>query len=123
MAQGYLQKFLSGKANIYSAGIETHGINPGAIKTMAYDGIDISHHTSNNVTEYTNIDFHYIITVCNHANKNLSVITSKNATRLHRNFSDPSKVVGTVEEISEAFVKTRHEIMNYCLHFVSKYLY
>ena len=89
---------------------------------MAYDGIDISHHTSNSVTEYTNIDFDYIITVCDHINKNCPFIPSKNVTRLHRNFSDPSKVVGTKEQISETFVKTRHEIKNYYLHFVSKYL-
>jgi len=122
MAHGFLEKFTAGKATIYSAGIETHGLNPGAVKTMADDGIDISQHTSNNVTEYAKIDFDYIITVCDHANENCPFIPSKNAVRLHPNFSDPSKVVGTKEEISEAFVKTREEIKNYCLDFTSKYL-
>ena len=122
MAHGYLEKLAKGKAIVYSAGIETHGLNPGAIKTMADDGIDISSHTSNNVTEYASVDFEYIITVCDHANENCPFIPSKNAVRLHHNFSDPSKVVGTKEEISEAFVKTRQEIKNYCLNFVSKYL-
>ena len=122
MAHGYLEKLVKGKAIVYSAGIETHGLNPGAVKTMSDDGIDISQHTSNNVTEYASVDFDYIITVCDHANENCPFIPSKNAVRLHHNFSDPSKVVGTKEEISKAFIRTRNEIKAYCLHFVKKNL-
>jgi arsenate reductase len=119
MAQGYLEKFSEGKATIYSAGIETHGLNPGAVKSMADDGIDISHHTSNHVDEYAQVDFDFIITVCDHANENCPFIPSKNALRLHHNFSDPSKVVGSQEDISEAFIKTREEIKGYCAQFVT----
>ena len=122
MAHGYLEKFTVGKANIYSAGIETHGLNPGAIKTMADDAIDISHHTSNQVNEYDAIDFDFIITVCDHANENCPYIPSKKAVRLHHNFSDPSKVDGSNEEISSAFVQTREAIKSYCTDFVAKYL-
>jgi len=122
MVQGYLEKFSEGKATIYSAGIETHGLNPGAVKTMADDGIDISHHTSNHVDEYAQIDFDFIITVCDHANENCPFIPSKNALRLHHNFSDPSKVVGSQEDISEAFIKTREEIERYCAQFVKNNL-
>ena len=53
IAHGYLKTFASDKANVYSAGVETHGVNPRAIATMKEDGIDISDHTSNNVLEYT----------------------------------------------------------------------
>ncbi|MFN9942435.1 MAG: arsenate reductase ArsC, partial [bacterium] len=49
MAHGYLQHFGGNKVTVYSAGVETHGVNPKAIETMKNDGIDISHHTSNNV--------------------------------------------------------------------------
>jgi arsenate reductase (thioredoxin) len=122
MAQGYLEHFVNGKANIYSAGIETHGLNPGAVKAMAEDGVDISHHTSNNIDEYTTVAFDYIITVCDHANENCPFIPSKNAIRLHHNFSDPSKIKGTEKEISEAFKKTREEIKTYCQNFISKNL-
>ena len=52
IAEGYLRFFGKDKANIYSAGIETHGVNPKAIATMLEDGIDISNHTSNNILEY-----------------------------------------------------------------------
>lgn len=119
MAHGYLKKFAEGRATIYSAGIETHGLNPGAVKTMTDDGIDISHYTSNLVDDYASIEFDFIITVCDHALENCPFIPSKNAVRLHHNFSDPSKVKGSDQEISEAFIKTREEIKNYCKDFAN----
>ncbi|MCK8480222.1 arsenate reductase ArsC [Psychroserpens algicola] len=122
MAHGYLNLFTNGKASVYSAGIETHGLNPGAVAIMKEDGIDISNHTSNHVDEYTAIDFDYIITVCDHANENCPFIPSKNALRLHHNFYDPSKVIGTDEEKHEAFFKARNEIKAYCENFANTYL-
>lgn len=67
IAEGYLRHFANGKAEIYSAGIETHGVNPRAVATMKEDGLDISKHTSNNIDEYKNIDFDFVITVCDKA--------------------------------------------------------
>ena len=57
IAHGYFDKFSNNKCVIYSAGIETHGLNPNAVQTMLRDTIDISRHTSNNVNEYININF------------------------------------------------------------------
>ena len=122
MAHGYLNHFLdNSKATVYSAGIETHGLNPGALAIMKEDGISINHHTSNHVDEYANVDFDYIITVCDHANENCPYIPSKNALRLHHNFFDPSKVVGTDEEKHAAFLKAREEIKGYFKEFVETY--
>ncbi|MGI8582254.1 MAG: arsenate reductase ArsC [Chitinophagaceae bacterium] len=59
IAEGYLKYFAKDKAEVYSAGIETHGVNPKAIAVMKEDGIDISKHTSNNINEYRHIDFDY----------------------------------------------------------------
>jgi len=67
IADGYLKHFAQGKANVYSAGVETHGVNPKAIATMKADGIDIANNTSNNVLEYKDIPFDFIITVCDNA--------------------------------------------------------
>lgn len=121
MAQGYLVHLTKGKANIYSAGIETHGLNPSAVAIMKEDGIDISNHTSNHVDEYADVDFDFIITVCDHANENCPFIPSKNAMRLHHNFFDPSKVVGSDEEKQVAFEKARDEIKSYCERFAKIY--
>jgi arsenate reductase len=57
LAEGYLRYFAGDKAAIYSAGIETHGVNPKAVQVMAEDHIDISSHTSNHVDEYLSIPF------------------------------------------------------------------
>ncbi len=67
IAEGYLKSFSGDKAEIYSAGIETHGVNSRAIQSMKEDGIDISHHTSNNIDEYRNIDFDFVINVWDNA--------------------------------------------------------
>ena len=112
----------SNVATVYSAGIETHGINPGAAATMAKDGIDITGHTSNNVTEYDGISWDFIITVCDHAYENCPFIAAPNAMRLHHNFYDPSKFVGNAEDTEAAFAKARDEIKRYCEEFVKECL-
>ena len=120
MAHGYLKLMTKDKANIYSAGIETHGLNPGAVLIMNDDDINITTHTSNHVDEYLGVDFDYILTVCDHAKENCPIFPSKNAMRLHHNFFDPSKVEGTSEEKYKAFLKARNEIKAYCEAFVEK---
>jgi arsenate reductase len=119
IAHGYLEYFTKGKSTIYSAGIETHGVNPKAIATMKEDGIDISHHTSNNLKEYLHIAFDYIITVCDNANENCPYFPGK-AQRVHQNFTDPAKAIGTTEEVMQVFAKVRNEIKAYCKEFAEK---
>ncbi len=60
LAEGYLRHFAGERAEVYSAGVETHGVNPRAIATMKEDGIDISNHTSNHIDEYAGIDFDFV---------------------------------------------------------------
>lgn len=116
IAEGYLRHFANGKAEIYSAGIETHGVNPYAIVTMQEDGIDISKHTSNNITDYSHINFDYIITVCDNAKENCPYFPGK-AKRFHYNFPDPAKVKGTPEQIAVEFRAVRKLIKSYCQAF------
>ena len=121
IADGYLKKYANGKANIYSAGVETHGVNPKAIATMKEDGIDISGHTSNNVLEYIDIPFDYIITVCDNAKERCPYFPS-NAIKFHYNFPDPAKATGTEAEINKSFASTRDLIKQYCDDFVQQHL-
>ena len=90
IADGYLKAFSPKGTTSYSAGVETHGVNPKAIETMQKDGVDISKNTSNNVNEYGDIDFDYIITVCDNAQERCPYFPS-NAVRFHKNFPDPAK--------------------------------
>ncbi len=121
MAHGYLNKFKKCKAEIYSAGIETHGVNQKAIEIMKLDGIDIRHHTSNNVNEYATVDFDYIITVCDNAKESCSHFPST-ALQFHYNFNDPAKVKGTEEEIQQEFIEVRDTIKQYIERFCKMYL-
>lgn len=121
IAEGYLVHFAGEKAEIYSAGVETHGVNPRAIATMAEEGIDISGHTSNNVSEYADIPFDYVITVCDNARERCPYFPTE-ATKIHHNFPDPARATGTEEEIREAFRETRDQIREFARRFVSDYL-
>lgn len=117
LAEGYLRHFAGDKANVYSAGVETHGLNPRAIATMKEDGIDISGHTSNNILEYTGVEFDYVITVCDNAKERCPYFPS-NAQKFHYNFPDPAKATGTEAEIEKAFNEGRDMIKVYCINFV-----
>lgn len=117
IADGYLKHFAGDKAIVYSAGVETHGVNPRAIATMKADGIDISGNTSNNITEYAGIDFDFVITVCDNAKERCPFFPS-NAQKFHYNFPDPAKAQGTDLEIEEAFESVRNLIKQYCADFV-----
>jgi arsenate reductase len=117
IAEGYLRYFAGDKAAVYSAGIETHGVNPKAIATMKEDGIDISMHTSNNISEYATINFDFIITVCDNAKERCPYFPS-NAIKFHHNFPDPAKTVGTEAEIKQSFSNVRDMIKKYCSDFI-----
>jgi len=117
LAEGYLRHFGGDKANVYSAGVETHGLNPRAIATMKEDGIDISGHSSNNILEYTGVEFDYVITVCDNAKERCPFFPS-NAQKFHYNFPDPAKATGTEAEIEKAFNEVRDMIKVYCINFV-----
>lgn len=119
IAQAYLEKFASPDIRVYSAGIETHGLNPRAVRTMAEDNIDISSHTSNHIDEYKDIDFSLILTVCDNANERCPYFPS-NAKKIHHNFPDPVKATGSEEEIMQQFREVREEIKAYCLDLVSE---
>lgn len=119
IAEGYLRYFAKGKASIFSAGIETHGVNPRAIQTMKADGFDISHQTSNLVSDYLDIKFDLILTVCDHAKERCPVFPST-AKTIHHNFPDPAKASGTEEEIMEQFATVRKMIKDYCRQFIEE---
>ena len=121
IAEGYLRHFANGNAEVYSAGVETHGVNPKAIAIMQEDGIDISNHTSNNIDEYYDIDFDFVITVCDNAKERCPFFPTK-AKKFHQNFSDPAKAEGSEDEIREEFRKVREEIKTYCKRFISDHL-
>jgi arsenate reductase len=119
IAEGYIRHFAGDRAEVYSAGVETHGVNPRAIAIMKEDGIDISGHTSNHIDEYRDIDFDLVLTVCDNAKERCPWFPTS-AKKFHHNFPDPAKATGTEAEIMASFRSTRELIKNYCRDLVAK---
>ncbi len=120
LLHGYLQQLLAGRANVYSAGVETHGLNPRAVQVMAEDGVDIAHHTSNHVDEYATVPFDYVLTVCDHAHEVCPVFPAA-TQKLHHNFPDPAKATGTEAEIMQQFRAVRDRVRAYARQFASQH--
>jgi len=119
MAEGYLRGLIGYRAEIFSAGVETHGVNPRAVQIMKEDDIDISGHTSNNMEEYRDINFDYVMTVCDNAKERCPFFFS-NAKKFHCNFPDPAKAIGSEDQIMKEFRKVRDLIKNYAQNFVAE---
>jgi arsenate reductase len=112
MAEGWARALKSDELEAYSAGIETHGLNPNAVKVMAEAGVDISKHKSENVADLLHIPFDYVITVCGHANEHCPLFPGK-AKIIHLGFDDPPKLATQVngeEEKLNCYRRVRDEI-------------
>jgi len=114
MAEGWTRALKGDRIDVYSAGIETHGLNPKAVKVMKESGIDISDHKSRNVLEFINlkIELDYVITVCSHANETCPVFPGK-TKQIHIGFEDPPKLAKnakTEEEALNHYRKVSEEI-------------
>jgi len=100
MAEGWCRRLKGDIIEAYSAGIETHGLNPSAVKVMAEAGVDISGHRSKLVTELAGVVFDYVITVCGHADENCPWFPTKTKV-IHVGFDDPPRLAKMVEEEEE----------------------
>jgi arsenate reductase (thioredoxin) len=112
MAEGWARHLKSDVLDAYSAGIETHGLNPHAVKVMAEAGVDISGQRSKHVSEVLDIPFDYVITVCGHAQENCPVFPGR-AVVIHHGFDDPPKLAAnaqTEEEALSHYRRVRDEI-------------
>jgi len=109
MAEGFAKKYLGDRFEVYSAGIEAHGLNPMAVKVMAEKGIDISAQTSDVIDPELLAKADYVITLCGDANDRCPA-TPPNVTREHWGFDDPAKATGTEEERLAVFRRVRDEI-------------
>ncbi|MBT8333714.1 MAG: arsenate reductase ArsC [Deltaproteobacteria bacterium] len=97
MAEGWA-RFLKGDClEVYSCGIETHGLNRYAVQVMAESGVDISLHLSKSIDAYSHIDFDFVVTVCGHANENCPVFPGKTKI-VHVGFQDPPQLAQEVKK-------------------------
>lgn len=100
MAEGWALRLRGDCINPFSAGIETHGLNPYAVKVMAEAGVDISGHHSKHVDELKDVRFDYVVTVCGHANENCPLFAGR-AKVVHAGFDDPPKLAKDIPDGEE----------------------
>lgn len=118
MAEGWARALKSDVIEAYSAGIETHGLNPLAVKVMAEAGVDISRHRSKHVEELKNISFDYVITVCDHAHESCPWFPGRTRV-VHVGFDDPPRLAKTANSEEEA-LNHYHRVRDEIRAFVEK---
>jgi len=128
MAEGWTRALRGEQIEAYSAGIETHGLNPNAVKVMAEAGVDISKQKSQHLDEFKDVDLDVIVTVCGHAHETCPYFPA-DCKVVHVGFGDPPKMardlaaIGATDEAQlncfrtvrddiKKFVKTLPESLN-----------
>jgi len=112
MAEGWAKYFYGDSMDIYSAGLETHGLNPYAVKVMQEAGVDISGHSSKLLDSLSDVGFDYVVTVCDNAHESCPVFPGKTEV-IHRSFNDPprmAKEAKSEEEVINCYRTVRDEI-------------
>jgi arsenate reductase len=119
MMEGWLRHFAGDRAEVASAGVETHGVNPRAVAVMREAGVDLSAHTSDHVDAYRGQDFDLVLTVCDSARERCPYFPAE-AERVHRSFPDPAAATGTEAEVLDAFRAVRDAIRDYAEAFAAE---
>ncbi|MBP8128361.1 MAG: arsenate reductase ArsC [Candidatus Hydrogenedentes bacterium] len=115
MAEGWARHLKDEAIEAYSAGIETHGLNPNAVKAMSEAGVDISGQRSKRVDELTDIEFDYVVTVCAHAHESCPIFPGR-AKVVHVGFDDPPRLAReakTEEEALSHYRRVRDQIRQF----------
>lgn len=115
MAEGWARHLKGGVIEPYSAGIETHGLNPNAVKVMAEAGVDISGQRSKHVSEVMDTSFDYVVTVCDDAHESCPFFPGR-ATIVHRSFDDPPRLAeqaNNEQEVLDCYRRVRDDIRRF----------
>jgi len=124
MAEGWARHLKSNLIDVCSAGIETHGLNPHAVKVMAESGVDISKHKSKLLDELHHKTFDCVFTVCSHALEKCPLFPGS-AKIIHTGFDDPpemAKLFNNPEEKLNCYRKIRDEIRDFVINLPENYL-
>lgn len=116
MAEGFCRALKGDVLEAYSAGIETHGLNPYAVKVMAEVGVDISAHRSKLLSDLADVEFDYIVTVCGHAHETCPMPPSARTKVIHVGFDDPPKMAAELtdeEDRLNCYRQVRDEIRKF----------
>jgi len=112
IAEGWARELKGNVIDAYSAGIRPIGVSSRAIRVMAEAGVDISMYQSQHIDEFSEIDFDYVVTLCDNAAENCPVFSGK-AKVIHKPFDDPYFASGSEEQILATFRKVRDDIRTF----------
>ncbi len=115
MAEGWLRHLKGDHFNVFSAGIETHGLNPNAVQVMSEAGVDISGQRSQLLSEFDDQPLDFVITVCGHAHESCPVFLGETEV-IHVGFDDPPKMALAFEDEEsklDCYRKVRNEIREF----------
>ena len=115
MAEGWARALKGDVIEAYSAGVETHGLNPNAVKVMAEAGVDISGHRSKLLDSLKGVTFDYVITVCDNAHEACPLFPGKTRV-VHAGFDDPPRLAQSAKTEEEAlghYRRVRDEIRTF----------
>ncbi|MDR9501934.1 MAG: arsenate reductase ArsC [Desulfurivibrionaceae bacterium] len=117
MAEGWTRHLKGDQLEPFSAGIESHGLNPLAVQVMAEAGVDITGQRSRLLSQLPEQDFDLVITVCSHADANCPLFPGR-ARVIHHGFDDPPALAASAANEEEAlshYRRVRDEIRDYVL--------
>lgn len=112
MAEGWARHLHGDRLQVYSAGIETHGLNPHAVRVMAEAGVDISGHCSQTIADHEGVVYDLVITVCGHADEHCPLFPGQ-TRKIHHGFDDPPRLAqgaASEEEALDHYRRVRDEI-------------
>ncbi|TWT36216.1 Arsenate-mycothiol transferase ArsC2 [Posidoniimonas corsicana] len=115
MAEGWARSLKGDSIEAYSAGVQTHGMNPNAVAVMAEAGVDIHSQHSKHVDDLSGVEFDYVVTVCDNAAESCPVFRGA-ARVVHQPFDDPPRLAreaASEAEGLEHYRRVRDEIRNY----------
>jgi arsenate reductase len=119
MAEGWTRHLKGELIEAYSAGIETHGLNPHMVKVMAEVGVDVTSQKSENIRDFADTQLDVVVTVCGHAHETCPVFPA-NCKVVHSGFPDPPKMAkelaaqgASEDEQLDCYRKVRDEIKSY----------
>ena len=117
MAEGWARHLKADVIEAYSAGVETHGMNPNAVRVMREAGVDITRQRSKHVDELKDVPLDYIVTVCGHANESCpAYLRATKAKMIHVGFDDPPRLAKSAKSEEEAlnhYRRVRDEIREF----------
>ena len=115
MAEGWTRALKGDAIEVYSAGVESRGLDPRAVRVMREAGVDISAQRSKTVREIGPVSPDCVVTVCGRAGENCPVFPGARRV-VHVPFDDPPLLAATAAGEEEAlghYRRVRDEIRRF----------